>query len=453
MRDIIAKQHSFFNSHKTKDYRFRLQQLKKLEQVLRQNEDLLCSAIYNDFKKSKFETIATELELIYKEIRIAKRHLRSWMRPKRVATNLINFPAKSYVIPEPLGVSLVIGAWNYPYQLSLCPVVAAMAAGNTIVLKPSEIPSETSRVLKQLISENFEASYFTVIEGGIPETTTLLAQKFDKIFFTGSTPVGKIVYEAAAKNLTPVTLELGGKCPAFVNPSANIKMTAKRLIWGKFLNSGQTCNAPDYVLVHQKVKDKFLSACKAEIEKANYSFESHNFSQIMNERNFNRLVSLIDKDKVFLGGNFDAPTRFIEPTILQNVTFDDACMQDEIFGPILPVITYEELSEAIQKAKLLPKPLSAYVFTTNAKERRKILNEFSFGCGAVNDTVMQITNPNFPFGGVGASGIGNYHGEFGFKAFSHYKSILHKPNWLELPLKYAPLKTSKLKWIRTIFRL
>ncbi|MEZ4857885.1 MAG: aldehyde dehydrogenase [Flavobacteriaceae bacterium] len=452
MHDIVSKQRRFFNSHKTKEHSFRIQQLKTLEKVLKQNEKLLFEAIYNDFKKSSFETWATELALIYKEIQLAKKQLSSWARPKRVPTNLINFPSKSYIIPKPLGVCLVIGAWNYPYQLSLSPVVAAIAAGNTVVLKPSEIPSETSKVMHKLISENFEESFFTVVEGGVTVTTELLKQKFDKIFFTGSTQVGKIVYEAAAKNLTPTTLELGGKSPAFVTPSCNLKMTAKRLVWGKFLNAGQTCIAPDYVLVHQSMEATFLEACKAEIEKANYAFENDNYVQINTTKNWERLVALIDSEKVYFGGASERETRYIQPTLLHKVTFNDAIMADEIFGPILPVIRYDNFSETLQKVQQLPKPLACYVFTKNPSERNQVLRELPFGGGAVNDTVMHITNSNLPFGGVGLSGLGSYHGEAGFKTFSHFQSILHKANWLELPLKYSPVSNNKLWWIKQFFK-
>lgn len=452
MHEIVSKQRAFFNSQKTKDLSFRLRQLTNFEKAFKQHENLLLEAINKDFKKSSFETYATELALVYQEIAHAKKYLSAWARPKRVATNWVNFPAKSYIIPEPLGVCLVIGAWNYPYQISLSPAVAAIAAGNTVILKPSEIPSETSKVMQKLISEHFDEAFFTVVEGGVSETTELLKQKFDKIFFTGSTPVGKIIYKAAAEHLTPVTLELGGKTPAFVTASANIKMTAKRLVWGKFLNAGQTCIATDYVLVHQTVEAKFLEACKAEIEKANYAFENKNYVQIINKSNFERLVSLIDTAKVYYGGKTDTSQRFIQPTILHNVTFDDVIMQDEIFGPILPVITYSNLSDAIQKVQQLPKPLSCYVFTTKTSERKQILKTLSFGGGAVNDTVMHIINSNLPFGGVGQSGMGSYHGEAGFKTFSHFKSILHKANWLELPLKYSPISNKKLWWIKQFFK-
>lgn len=453
MQSIVEAQHTFFLTHVTKDVAFRIAQLQKLKQLLQDNEGLLYEAIQKDFKKSEFNTYTTELALLYLEIKDAIQYLKYWSQPKRVATNWINFPAKSYIVPEPLGVCLVIGAWNYPYQLSLAPAIAAIAAGNTVVLKPSEIPSETSKVMKQIISENFEERFFAVIEGGIPETTELLKQHFDKIFFTGSTQVGKIVYKAAAENLTPVTLELGGKSPAFVTPSCNLKRTAQRLVWGKFINAGQTCIAPDYVLVHESIEKKFLSACKAEIEKADYAFENGNYVQIINEKNFKRLTEFITPKHIYFGGNTDASQRFIEPTILHDIGFDDNVMQEEIFGPILPVITYNALPKAIQQVQKLPKPLSCYIFSNSKKEQKQILKELSFGGGAINDTVMHISNPNLPFGGVGHSGIGNYHGEAGFKAFSHYKSVLHKANWLELSLKYAPLSKRKLWWIKQFFKL
>jgi len=319
-----------------------------------------------------------------------------------------------------------------------------MAAGNTIVLKPSELPQNSSSVIAKIINENFDPQYFAVVEGGVPETTELLKQKFDKIFFTGSPTVGRIVYMAAASNLTPVTLELGGKSPAFITESCNMKMSVKRLIWAKYLNAGQTCIAPDYILVHKSVKNKFLQAAKEEIERSEFSFENGNYIQIINERNMLRLAKMLDVNKIYLGGNYNVENRFFEPTILTNVSFDDAVMQEEIFGPILPVIEYENIDEVIALVKERPKPLSCYVFTSDKKIRNKILHELSFGGGAVNDALMHITNSKLAFGGVGNSGIGSYHGESGFKAFSHYKSILDKPTYFESNVKYHPHTQGKL---------
>ena len=331
-------------------------------------------------------------------------------------------------------------------------MVAAIAAGNTVIIKPSELSKGTSALMAKLINENFDANYLKVIEGGVSETTELLNQKFDKIFFTGSTQVGKIVYQAAAKNLTPVTLELGGKSPAFITEDCHLKMAVKRLIWAKFLNAGQTCIAPDYILVHQSIAKEFLTLAKAEILKEQFSLKNDNYVQIINDRNVTRLKQLLDPKKIFFGGKIEVENRYIEPTLLQNVTFEDAVMQEEIFGPILPVIAYDTLKNAIDKVNSLAKPLSCYVFTNNQSYKKEILNAISFGGGAINDAVMHITNTKLPFGGVGSSGMGAYHGETGFKCFTHYKSVLDKPTWLELPLKYYPHTAFKLKWIKQFMK-
>lgn len=445
IKQLVNSQRDFFNTNVTKDVRFRIEQLKKLKRSLKKHQKLLESAIYDDFKKSEFDVFTNEISFAYHDIDEAIARVKDWSRRKRARTNLINFPARSYVIPEPLGVSLVIAAWNYPYLLSFTPAIAAIAAGNTVVLKPSEIPSKTSEAVATVIRDAFSPEYFAVVEGGVPETTDLLNQKFDKIFFTGSVPVGKIVYQAAAKHLTPVTLELGGKSPAFVTEKCQLKMTAKRLIWSKFLNAGQTCIAPDYALVHASKKDEFLRLAKIELEKAQYSIENENYVEIASDRHMQRQIDFLDQEKIVVGGNYDQENRRMEPTIMDNITFDHPVMQDEIFGPILPVITYTDLDEAIRQVKARPKPLSCYIFTSDRKTREKILKEVSFGGGAVNDAVMQITNSNMPFGGVGASGIGLYHGEYGFKSFSHYKSILDKPTWLETSIKYGPRTPLKFK--------
>tara|TARA_R110002072_G_scaffold23949_2_gene81915 strand:- start:22179 stop:23534 length:1356 start_codon:yes stop_codon:yes gene_type:complete len=448
MQKIIAAQRQFFNIHKTKDVTFRINQLKTFKKMLQENEEALHEAIYKDFKKSSFENYLSELALVYHDIDEAIKKCKRWSRTRRVSTNIANFPASSYIIPEPLGVCLVIGAWNYPYQLSLAPAIAAIVAGNTVVLKPSELPKNTSALMANLVAKYFKSEFFTVVEGGIPETTELLKQKFDKIFFTGSTKVGKIVYKAAAQNLTPVTLEMGGKSPTFVTEDANLKMTAKRMIWAKFLNAGQSCIAPDYVMVHESVQKEFLKLAKKEIIDANYAFHNDNYLQIINDDNFERLQKLLIQDKIYHGGKVDKAERYMEPTIMQDVSFEDAVMQEEIFGPILPVISYTDLDKAIDKVNELSKPLSCYVFTSSSKSRKKIERKISFGGGAVNDAVMHISNPKLPFGGVGNSGIGNYHGVAGFKAFTHYKSVLNKPTWFELPLKYAPYAKWKLKLLK-----
>ena len=453
MKEIINAQRNFFNTHATKDIQFRKTQLKKLQQALEQNEALLHEAIYKDFKKSEFDNYSTELSLLYKDIKEARKMIYKWARKESVPTGILNFPASSYIIPEPLGVSLVIGAWNYPYQLSFAPAIAAIAAGNTVILKPSELSTNTAAAMSKIVKENFDPAFFTVVEGGVQETQELLKQKFDKIFFTGSTTVGKIVYKAAAENLIPVTLELGGKSPAIVTENCNLKVSVKRLVWGKFLNSGQTCIAPDYVLVHKSIEQKFLNQLKIEIESQHFAFENDNFLQIINNKNFDRLVKMLDPQKIFYGGETNRESRYIQPTVMQNVSFDDAVMQEEIFGPILPVITYETIEEAIAKVNILPKPLSCYIFTKSNTIKKKILREISFGGGAINETVMHITNENLPFGGVGFSGIGNYHGEAGFKAFTHYKSIMDKPTWFDPFIKYYPHTSFRLKLMRWIMKL
>lgn len=451
IQEIHKKQQEFFNSNTTKGVSFRIAQLKKFKELLKINEDLLYKAIDEDFGKSEFETYVSELSQVYHELNIFIKKTKKWSKRKRVSSGLANFPAKSYIIPEPLGVTLVIGAWNYPYLLSLVPAITALAAGNTVVLKPSELPAKTSEVMAKIINSNFPAEYFHVVEGGVEETTALLESRFDKIFFTGSTPVGRIIYKAAAKHLTPVTLELGGKSPAFVLEDTDIKMSAKRIVWSKFLNSGQTCVAPDYILVNQSIKQKLLEALKKEIETCYTSIGiDENLPQIINTKNFDRLCNLIDKEKIFFGGTVEKEKRYISPTILHNVSLEDKIMEDEIFGPLLPVLTFSELDEAIRLVKEEPKPLACYIYSRNKKRINKILKEVSFGGGCVNDGVMHLSNTNLPFGGVGFSGIGNYHGEFGFDTFSHKKGILHKPFWLELPIKYTPysrLKRKIIQWL------
>ncbi len=452
-QEIIDQQRHFFNTNATKDISFRIKELKRLKDILKKNEALLYDSIYKDFKKSEFETYVTELSIIYHEIDLALVKVKKWAKKKRASTGLANLPGKSYIIPEPYGTILVIGAWNYPYQLSLCPAIAAIAAGCTVVLKPSEVPSHTAETMAKLINQNFDPSFFKVVEGGVKETTEILNVEFDKIFFTGSVPVGKIIYQAAAKHLTPVTLELGGKSPAIITKDVNIDMTAKRLIWAKFLNAGQTCIAPDYVLVESSIKDKLLSAMKEQIEKSDYNVDNDNYTQIINEKNFDRLNDMIDPNKVYTGGNGNKEERVIPPTVMKDVEFSDKVMQDEIFGPILPVITFNTIEEAIEKVKNLSKPLSCYVFTKNSTVKKKVLNEISFGGGAINDAMMHFTEQTLPFGGVGNSGIGNYHGKYGFETFSHYKSVLQKSFWIEPNFKYSPYSTKKLNFLKRFIGL
>ena len=447
---IINSQKHFFNTNKTKDVRFRIETLKKLKTILKKNEKNLYNSIYSDFKKSEFETYMSELALIYNELNDAIRNLKKWSKQKRVKTNFVNFPSKCYIIPEPLGTVLVISAWNYPYLISLIPAISAIAAGNTVVVKPSEITINCSNIISKLINTNFPENYFTVIEGGVDTSTELLKEKWDKIFFTGSSTVGKIIYKAAADKLTPVTLEFGGKSPTFVLNDCNINMTAKRIVWAKFFNAGQTCIAPDYILVEKKIEQKLLEALKEEI-KNNYSNTdtvNENYVQIINERHFQRLTNLIPTDRIYSGGKYNIEKRIIHPTILHNIDFEDDIMKDEIFGPILPIISFDNLDETIANIKEKDKPLSLYIYSNDKKRIKKLLNEISFGGGAINDSLVHLLNPNLPFGGVGASGIGSYHSKAGFDTFSHYKSILHKSFLFEPSIKYNPYSTLKKKILK-----
>jgi aldehyde dehydrogenase (NAD+) len=450
MEQLVKLQRQYFNSNATKPIDFRIAQLKKLRSIMKSNEGLLQEAIYKDYSKTEFETFLSELNIVYDEIEVALKNLKEWSSQKPMPTNILNSPGKSYVIPEPLGVSLIIGPWNYPYQLTLAPTVAAMAAGCTVILKPSELPLHCSRLLAKLVNENFDQNYFVVIEGGIPDTTALLDQKFDMIFFTGSVPVGKIVYQAAAKQLTPIVLELGGKSPAIFMPDSKLDVTVKRMIWAKFFNSGQTCIAPDYVLVHKSIEREFLLIAAKEIKDADYKIENHNYVNIINTKNTSRVAGLIDPKKVYVGGVYNIEKRLIEPTIMNNVTWDDKVMQEEIFGPVLPVLIFESLDDIIIKIKERSKPLSLYLFTQDEGVKEKILREISFGGGCINESVMHVTNVNLPFGGVGNSGMGNYHGEAGFKSFSHYKSILDKGVSPDLDLKYSPHTDEKLKTLKSL---
>ena len=449
-QEILNEQKEFFNSQKTKNVKFRKRALQQLKEAILKNEDLMYEAIYKDFGKSKFDTFTTEISFVLKEIEFYLKNLNSLSSPKKVRTNLANQLGSSKIYSEPLGNTLVIGAWNYPYQLSLSPLIAAVAAGNTCILKPSEVAENSMKAMAKIINENFPREYLFAVEGGVEEITGILELKFDKIFFTGSTKVGKIVYEAAAKNLTPVTLELGGKSPAIVAASANLEVAARRIVWGKFLNAGQTCVAPDYILVDERVKESLVTSLKKYIQKFSYKADSEQYTQIINDKNFERLIKMIDPENVFYGGNFDAKKRFIEPTILQNVTWEDSVMQEEIFGPILPVLTYKNFNEALLQISKHEKPLAAYLFTNNSEEKDLFTSRISFGGGCINDVVMHLSNDHLPFGGVGNSGIGNYHGKFGFDTFSHQKAILERATWGEPDLKYPPYSEKKLSWIKRV---
>lgn len=447
---LVGEQKRFFKTRETFSSAFRKGQLKKLLTVLQENEERMYQAIAEDLGKSEFDTFVTELSVLYKEIDFYIKNVARLKRPKPVSTNISNRIATSKICYEALGNILVIGAWNYPYHLSLLPMISAIAAGNTCIVKPSELSPNTARVMAEIINENFNRNYLHVVEGGVPEVTDLLKCKFDKIFFTGGGRVGQIVYQAAAKNLTPVVLELGGKSPVIVSDSADIDVTAKRIVWGKFLNAGQTCVAPDYVLVQEAVKEKLIETLIYYIEKFQYRVENQNYAKIVNQRNFDRLLDLIQPEQLVYGGGSNPETLEIYPTILRDVSFADACMQDEIFGPILPILTYKEFRNAIDYISDFEKPLAAYLFSSNSDEKDIFMKYLSFGGGCINDVIMHMTNESLPFGGVGGSGFGKYHGEHGFYEFTNPKPILDRATWGEPNLKYPPYTKEKLTWLKRL---
>lgn len=450
VHETITRQRTFFAADATKDVAFRVAQLERLHQLVRDHEKQLCDAIYADFGKSPHETYMTELALFYHEVKTAIRKVRKWSKPRRVHTGLVNFPARSYIQPEPYGTVLIIGAWNYPYQLTLLPLVAALAAGNTAVIKPSELPARTAQALADVLGKAFPSEQVAVVQGGVEVTTALLEERWDKIFFTGSTAVGQLVYQAAARHLTPVTLELGGKSPAIVLRDCDVAMTAKRLVWAKLLNAGQTCVAPDYVLIERPVYDEVVASIKNEMQ--HYPQQSsamgENYLRIINERHTDRLAALIQPEQVTYGGAVERDERFVAPTLLEHVGWDDPVMQEEIFGPLLPVLPFDDLETEIQRIRSGAKPLSLYVYSNDYHRIGRIIKRIPFGGGCVNDSNMHLSNSRLPFGGVGESGMGSYHGYHGFANFSHMKGILHKAFWLETPIKYAPYSDLKRKLIR-----
>ena len=429
-QELTKKQLSFFNSGKTKDVAFRIETLKKLRELVVRHEEDILKAVKADLNKPEMEAKRAEVGLVLSEIDFALENLAEWAAPKEVETPSTHAGAKSYIYQDPYGLALVIAPWNYPFQLAVSPVVGAIAAGNCVVLKPSELTPHTSSLLAKMFNENFPEEYLTVVEGEVETSTALLKENFDYIFFTGSTMVGKIVAEAAAKHLTPVTLELGGKSPTIVHEDANIEEAAKRIARGKFANAGQTCVAPDYILVQRNVKDELLANLKQVVTNTYGEDVSQNldFPHVVSEKHFDRLNSFLTNGDIVFGGKTDRSRLFIEPTVLDNISWEDNVMQDEIFGPILPVIVYDEISEVIQVIVKRPKPLALYLFSEDEAVQDHILNSVSFGGGSINDTINHMTSHYLPFGGVGDSGMGAYHGKASFDTFSHAKSILKRSN-------------------------
>lgn len=439
---LISKQKHFFLSGKTKEIDFRKEALHKLRDAIKNNEQQLIDALKADLNKSEFEAYTTEIGILLEEIRFTLKHLSSWVKPQKVKTPITHVGSTSYVYPEPYGVTLIISPWNYPFQLAVAPLIGAIAAGNCAIIKPSELTPITSQLLSSIISSIFPKEFVGVAEGDVETSQALLNENFDYIFFTGSVQVGKVIMEAAAKNLTPVTLELGGKSPCIVHEDANIKIAAKRISWGKFMNAGQTCVAPDYLYVHKRIKEEFLLHFKEATEEL-YSedpLRNPNFTRIVSERHFNRLQSFLNNGTVTIGGNVNKARLTIEPTVLTNISWDDPIMQDEIFGPILPIMEYKQLSDVIEGIHNHPNPLALYVFSENERIQKEVLNSISFGGGCINDTVYHLASPYLPFGGVGNSGIGSYHGKGSFDTFSHHKSVLKQTTKFDLPFRYPNIK-------------
>ena len=447
---LVRQQRSFFGAGNTKEISFRLEQLKRLKQAILDNQTAIISAMKADLNKPVFEAYGFEIGVL-KEIDYAIKHIRSWAKPKKVATPLEQFPSSAVIYPDPLGVVLIISPWNYPFQLMISPLVGAIAAGNCAILKPSELAPHTSSVLANLFQKNFDPAYISVVEGGVETSQLLLQEKFDHIFFTGGTAVGKIIMAAAAKHLTPVTLELGGKSPCIVDADINLEHTAKRITWGKFINAGQTCIAPDYLLVDKTIKKDLVENIKNCLQEfyGNEPENSPDYARIISQKHFSRLAAFLNNGEIIAGGKTDPESLYIAPTVIDNISVDAPVMQEEIFGPILPIIEYNTLSEAIAFVNERPKPLALYLFSKNKDYQERVLRETSSGGVCINDTVMQVGVPDLPFGGVGSSGIGSYHGKASFDTFSHQKSVLKKSFLMDLKWRYAPYE-GKLDLLKRI---
>mgnify|MGYP001440447663 CR=1 FL=1 len=425
----------------------RLELLKEIKRDILTNERTILKALKDDLNKCEFEGVATEVQYVLSEIDHAIRKLAKWVKPKKVSTPLLHWPAKSYIHFEPYGEILIIGPWNYPFQLIFSPLVGALSAGNKVVIKPSEVSPHTSEVINEILSQEKYRDIIKIVLGGVEQTTKLLERRFDYIFYTGSTAVGKIIMQAAAKNLTPVTLELGGKSPTVVTKFANLKIAARRILWGKLMNAGQTCIAPDYILIEESVKENFLREVKKEVAKlyGKDPSKSSDFGRIINSHHFDRLQKLIPEECI-VGGDYDSETKYISPTIFES-ELESKIMKDEIFGPLLPIITFKDSEEAAEIIKDKEKPLAFYLFSENGSEVDYFKNEITSGGMCINDTLIHAANGKLPFGGVGHSGIGSYHGHFSFETFSHKKSIVHRANYLDIKLKYPPY-FGKLKLVR-----
>ncbi|WP_251859964.1 aldehyde dehydrogenase [Clostridium sp. Marseille-Q2269] len=453
IRDILQKQNSFFEKGYTKNINLRIDALRKLKNSIKINEENICKALKKDLNKSKFEAFITEIGIVYDEINVAIKNIKKWSRTKRVKTPITNFLASSYIYSEPYGVVLIMSPWNYPFQLIMAPLVGAISAGNCVLLKPSELAVETEKIIVKIIKDTFDSEYIGVTTGGVEESKAILKEKFDYIFYTGGISVGKIVMKAAAEHITPITLELGGKSPCIVDRDANIELAARRIAWGKFLNAGQTCVAPDYLVVHKEIKNKLINSIKKYIKDyfGNNPMESEDYPRIINDNHFKRLQGYLNEGKIVLGGKTDTDNLYVEPTIIDEVDLKNKIMQEEIFGPILPIIEFEHIHEVVHIVKNNPKPLALYYFSEDKNKQEFVIKNISFGGGCINDTIMHISTSTLPFGGVGSSGMGSYHGRASFETFSHKKSILKKSNLIDIKVRYAPFK-GKLNLAKKLFK-
>jgi aldehyde dehydrogenase (NAD+) len=451
MIEIIEKQRIFFSTNASKEINFRIAQLKKLKQSIIEHDKAIYQALEADLHKPEAEAFLSEIGLVFQEIDHAIKNIKNWVKSQKASVPWQFFPASAKICPEPVGVVLIIGSWNYPFGLIISPLIGAIAAGNCTILKPSETAPHTSRVVAEIIHQNFDPAYIAVVEGGVETNKRLLAEKFDHILFTGSQAVGKIVMEAAAKHLTPITLELGGKCPCIVDVDINIENTARRITWGKFLNAGQTCVAPDYLLVNRQVKESLLLNIENSLKHfyGDNPAKSPDYARIINQKHFQRLTNFLKDGEIRIGGQTNSSELYISPTVIEQVTWSDAVMKEEIFGPILPIIEYTDINEALTLISSQPKPLALYLFSQDKSLQKRILQETSSGGVCINEAVMQFGVSSLPFGGIGDSGIGSYHGKASFDTFSHYKSVLQNPLWIDIKLRYAPYK-GKLPLLKRI---
>ena len=454
IKDILQQQNHFFSSGKTIQAEFRLKQLESLKEAMIRHEADLAAALKEDLGKSRMESYMCEIGLTLSELTWMQKHLRSLMRSKRVSTPAAQFAAKSFRSPSPYGTVLIMSPWNYPVLLTLDPLIDAIAAGNTAVVKPSAYAPCTFDVMKTMIEECFPAHYVAVVDGGRAENQALLQQRFDMIFFTGGKTVGREVLRHAAEYLTPVTLELGGKSPCIVDSTAKIRLAAKRIVFGKYLNCGQTCVAPDYILCDKRIRDELITAILAEIEKqfGKEPLKNPNYGKIINEKHFERILGLINGEKLVYGGQSEPESLRIAPTVLNNITWDDAVMGEEIFGPLLPILTFDTLDEALDTVESHPHPLALYFFSEDKAAQKKVLDTCRFGGGCINDTIIHLATSDMPFGGVGESGMGSYHGRVGFETFSHYRSIVDKKTWMDLPIRYQKYTGLKEKMMRIFLK-